>query len=276
MLTIIVPSKTERFLDNTIRDIQEKATGVVEIIVVLDGYDTERIEGVKYIVLEASSANQKRHGVNKAVKESKYEHIMVVDAHCMFDKGFDEVLIRDCEDNWVMIPRRKRLDAENWCLEIDERPPIDYEYWKYRDFKKGGLHGYKWDERTIARKDIMIDDSLHFQGSCYFMHKTFFNKMGFMQIEGYGGFTQEAEEIALTTWLNGGRVKVNKNTWYAHLHKGKRYGRMYKLNWEEKKAGDAYSYNKFVNENRKAFVELINKFMPLPNWKKDWEEKLNG
>jgi len=69
---------------------------------------------------------------------------------------------------------------------------------------------------------------------------------------------------------------VNKNCWYAHLHKGKKYGRMYDLNWEEKKAGDAYSYDFFVNQNREAFVALVEKFMPLPNFPKNWKDYLPG
>lgn len=276
--SIIIPSRQEKFLNHTIKDVLKNATGTIEVFPILDGYEPDELiedKRVKYIRLEPNSGMQKRHGINQAVSQSQYEHIMALDAHCMVARGFDSVLERDCEENWVMIPRRLRLDAENWCVQAyDGRPPIDYEYWKWQDFKKGGLHGYRWDSRTLERLHIPIDDSLHFQGSCYFMHKAFFNRMGFMHIEGYGGFTQEAEEIALTTWLNGGRVKVNKNTSYAHLHKGKKYGRMYKFNWEEKKAGDAYSYDLFVNKNRKAFAELINSFMPIPNWPEDWEKTL--
>lgn len=273
--TIIIPTKQEKFLNQTILDIVQKARSDIEIIAVLDGYDPdELISGVNYIRLPASDSNQMRHAINEAVKQAKYEHIMKIDAHCMLMEGFDTVLERDCEDDWVMVPRRLRLDANNWCLIEDERPPVDYEYWKYREFKKGGMHGYRWDSRTIERKDILIDDILDFQGSCYFMHKDWFNKMGFLKTEGFGGFGQESTEISLNTWFNGGRVKVNKQVWYAHLHKGKVYGRMYNLNWKEVRASEDYSYNYFVNDNREKFVELVNRFMPIPKWEKDWEKRL--
>ena len=277
MVTIIVPSRQEIFLNKTILDILNKAKGEIEVIPVLDRYEPEELVNdprVHYIRLTEGSGMQKRHGINLAVKQSQYEHIMVIDAHCIVGDGFDTILERDCQDNWVMIPRRLRLDADNWKVAEDGRPPVDYEYWKWRDFLGGALHGYRWDSRTLERMNIPIDDSLHFQGSCYFMHKDFFNKMGFMHIEGYGGFTQEAEEIDLTTWMNGGEVKINKNTWYAHLHKGKKWGRMYQFDDKEKKRGDAYSYDNFVNKNREAFIKLINKFMPLPNWKEDWVKYL--
>ena len=54
MLSVIIPSRNEKFLDNTIRDVLAKASGEVEVIPILDGYDTPRIEDprVKYIHFE--------------------------------------------------------------------------------------------------------------------------------------------------------------------------------------------------------------------------------
>ncbi len=39
MVTICIPSKTERFLKQTTRAVLEKATGEIEVIVILDGYN---------------------------------------------------------------------------------------------------------------------------------------------------------------------------------------------------------------------------------------------
>lgn len=279
MLSIIIPSKTEKFLNNTIEDVLKNATGDIEIIPVLDGYDTEKIKDnrVRYLELEKKPYTQKRHGINRAVNIARGEYIMSLDAHCMMAKGFDEQLIKDHQPNWVQIPRRHRLDAENWCLQaqIDKRPPIDYEYFMFEPIIKGrGLHGFKWDVRTLERINILIDDTIEFQGSCWFMTKEWFLKNGFMQIEGYTGWGQEAEEIGLTTWKNGGEVKTNKNTWYAHLHKGQKYGRMYFMSKEENEKSNNYSYNFWVKENRDFFISLIEKFSPLPKWPKDWKDKI--
>jgi glycosyltransferase involved in cell wall biosynthesis len=275
MLSILIPSKTEKYLDNTILDILKNARGEIEVIAILDGYDTERIqdERVKYIILEPSSSNHKRQGVNEAVKQSKGDYVMVLDAHCMVAEGFDVQLIKDHQPNWVQVPRRHRLDAENWCLQPqgDTRPPIDYEYLMWQGILDHAFHGYKWDSRTLERQDILIDDILTMQGSTWFMTKEWYNKMGFMDIR-YQGWGQEAEEISFTTWNNGGRVVVNKNTWYAHLHKGKKYGRMYKLNYDENKLSYAYAYNLWVMENKEFFIKLIEKFWPIPKWPINWKE----
>lgn len=282
-LTIIIPSRNEIFLKKTILDVLEKATGDIEVLPILDGYEPPQDEivvdpRVHYQRLPKQTYTQKRHGINLGVSLAKGEYVMSVDAHVMFAKGFDEQLIKDHQPNWVQVPRRHRLDAENWSLQPqgDNRPPIDYEYIMFNPLcvVGQGLHGFKWDAKTLAKMDVPIDDILTCQGSCWFMTKEWFNKMGFMQIEGYSGWGQEAEEICFTTWKNGGECKVNKNTWYAHLHKGQKYGRMYFLSSSDNNKCYAYSYNLWLNENKEFFIKLIDKFMPLPGWPKDWKEKL--
>jgi len=274
ILSVIIPSRCELFLDKTIKDVLEKATGEIEIIPVLDGYDCPRIEDprVKYIHFEKGKG--KRQGINEAVRQSKGNYVMSLDAHCMMAKGFDTQLTKDHKPNWVQVPRRHRLDAENWCLQPqgDKRPPIDYEYLMFPpNFNPVCFHGFKWDARTLERWNILIDDTIEIQGSCWFMEKEWFNKMGFMDLK-YQGWGQEGEEVSFTTWTNGGEVKTNKNTWYAHLHKGQKYGRMYFLDKEMCKRSYEYSYERWRKDPK--FHELINKFMPLPKWPSNWRELL--
>jgi hypothetical protein len=299
MLSIVIPSRNEKFLKKTIEDVLEKATGEVEVFPVLDGYDIPNEEivvdpRVEYVSLEKNAFTQKRHGINKVINElSSGEYVMSLDAHCMMAPGFDTQLAKDHEPNWVQIPRRHRLDADNWCLQpqSDNRPPIDYEYMMFplryhpmtgspqkpREPGKEhepALHGFKWDSRTLERWDIPIDDTMQFQGSCWFMTKDWFKKNGFMQIEGYTGWGQEAEEIGLTTWKNGGRVVTNKNTWYAHLHKGAQHGRMYYMSKRWITECNNFSYDFWVRKNKEFFISYINKFWPVPNWPENWQELL--
>jgi hypothetical protein len=281
-VSIIIPSKTEKFLEPTIRDVLKNAEGDIEIFPVLDGYDVPKEEfvddpRVHYLKLEPSTYTQKRHGVNLAVSKATGKYVMSLDAHCLVAKGFDKVLKEHHQSNWVQIPRRHRLDAEKWDLQIqcDSRPPIDYEYIIFHSLiKDRSIHGFKWDARTLERKDILIDDTIEFQGSCWFMTKDWFVKNGFMQVEGYRGWGQEAEEIGFTTWKNGGEVKTNKHTYYAHLHKGHKYGRMYYMSRDESRKSYAYSFNKWLIENKDFFIWLIGKFEPLPMWPKDWRDRL--
>jgi hypothetical protein len=140
--------------------------------------------------------------------------------------------------------------------------------------RENSLHGFKWDARTLERWDTPIDDILTFQGSCWFMTKDWFKQNGFMQIEGYTGWGQEAEELSFTTWKNGGEVKINKNTWYAHLHKGQKYGRMYWMSREENRKSYAYSYSQWMGVHKDFFISLLERFAPMPAWPPNWKEIL--
>jgi hypothetical protein len=95
-----------------------------------------------------------------------------------------------------------------------------------------------------------------------------------MQVEGYTGWGSEGEEIVLQTYKNDGRVVTNKNTWFAHLHKGKEYGRMYFLPKSEVRASVKYAYDYWVHKQRNFFVMFIEKFSPIPGWPHDWTKQL--
>lgn len=109
------------------------------------------------------------------------------------------------------------------------------------------------------------------------MHRSWFwGFLGGMSEVGYGTFTQEPQEIGMKTWLGGGAVKVNKKVWYAHLHKGRTYGRMYHQDRAEVVRGHNYSADYWMNnrwEKRIHDVEwLIDRFWPVPTWPVNWKE----
>ena len=260
-------------MQKTIDDITVKAQGDYEIICILDGYRPILKEHPNLVVIHHKESQGMRASVNSAARIANGEFLLKSDAHCMFAEGFDEILKEDCEEDWVVIPRRYSLDAEKWAISENGRM-VDYEYFIYpRKFNPIALHGFRWDERTGQQKDVLLDDTLTFQGSCWMMKKKHFERHGFLTIEGYHGLPQqEAEEIGLTTWMSGGRVAVNKKTWYAHFHKSGNRG--YFMSLQQARECYAFSYQHWVHEHKEGFIRLINQFWPLPNWPKDWEKKL--
>lgn len=291
-LSIVIPSRQPEYLQKTIDDILTKAEGEVEVVVVLDGYwpnpmlkDDKRVK----ILHQGTFHNNlgMRAAINNGVAISKGDYIMKCDEHVMFDTGFDVKLKADCEDDWVVVPRRYRLDADNWVLIEDGRPPIDYmilDYPYQRPYDKTcGLHGAEDRETAKKRADILVDDLMTMQGSCYFMSKKHWDKtIKRMEDENYGPFTQEAQEISNKTWLSGGRVVVNKKTWYAHLHKGtkgKGYGfstEQYKKHSEWNERGRIYCIEYWLNtkDYKYDFEWLINKFWPISGWPDNWKEQV--
>lgn len=299
-LSIIIPSRNERFLPNTISDLLDKARGDIEIIAILDGYWTvpnyfepQFIEHYKKMItdprvtlLHRGESQGMRPGINSAVAIAKGDYIMKIDAHCLLDEGYDVKLIADCEPNWVVIPRRKRLDAENWKIQEVGKPDIDYEYLSFpdnpADFGGAGLNGRIWIERILERKDkpeYDIDENMSFQGSCWFMPKAYFYELELMDHEKYGTFWNEAQEIGLKAWCSGGKVMSNKKTWYAHLHKGKTYGRGYKLDNRTVEQGAMFTNkwmrNKAWDKQTIPFAKFIEHFMPIPGWADNWQDEIN-
>jgi hypothetical protein len=227
-----------------------------------------------------------RAAINAGAAVATGKYLMKTDAHCMFGEGYDRILQESCEDNWVVIPPRYSLDAENWAIEQNGKPRRDYHYLCYPDPDKGhdaGMHGVEWWSRGRERSapEYDIDDNMSCQGSCWFMPKNYFdNHLHGLSEVGYGSFAQEFQEIGLKTWLGGGEVKVNKHTWYAHLHKGSRYGRMYEQSREDREAiirSHSWSSRYWMCnewENRIHDIDwLIDKFWPVPTWPEDWRTK---
>lgn len=279
-VSVVIPSRNEIFLYKTVCDILAKARGDIEVIVMLDGYypDAKEIitdNRVHYI--HRGESYGMRNGINTAVAVSTGKYIMKLDAHCMLDEGFDIKLKQDIEHDWVSVPTRKRLDAENWCLQEVDKPDINYMYLSFpddpADFGGAGLNGKVWDEKNKdpELKGKLIDDLMSAQGSCWFMHKDYFYKLELMDEDSYGHFWNEFQEIGLKCWLSGGRVIRNKKTWYAHLHKGKTYGRGYFLSKGSLTQGAEHTKKWMVfkeawDKQTLPIEYLITKFYPVPGW----------
>jgi hypothetical protein len=257
----------------------EKATGEIEVFPVLDGYSIPDEEVVKdprvtYVTLEKTGYMKKRHGINKIFNEyAKGEFFCWLDAHIMLSFGFDEELIRNSAWNKIQIPRRYRLDPLNWCIQKQHGKPdfIDYEHFLISGLVKHELHGFRSDDLTLSRLDLLEDDIQTCQGSFFFLERTWFKQMNFMDL-GYQGLGEEAEEVVLNTVYNGGLAKVNKKCWYAHLHKSKGSGgRGYHKDQTEAQRSYNYAWQKLVVDNKQKFIDHIKKFPVDPTYPNNWE-----
>ena len=283
MLSILIPARNEQFLQNTVDDILIKARGEVEVIVILDGYwpDPPLKDDPRVKIIHRGISLGMRNALNSGAAIAKGKYLAKCDAHIMFDEGFDVKLAADCEPNWISIPRRYALDPENWCRK--EKAPIDYLYIEAPG--SGGdnaLSGKVWKREEGLPE---IDDLATFQGSFWFMHRDYFYELGALDEEKYGTFRKDPQELSFKAWCSGGRVIRNKKTWYAHLYKGKKYGRGYSANKADFRKGDEYIKNWLTNSawderQTKPFRWMIEHFMPMPGWENyPWPEEgasLNG
>ena len=291
-VSIIIPGRNEGYMSRTVDEVFAKATGEFEVIVVMDGATTWPFpqERPNLIIINKERNEGMRPAINSAAKIATGKYLMKLDAHCAVGEGFDEILQKDFyRDNWIVVPRRYRLDGETWK---PVRRPVDYHYltcpWTHSHYF--AMHDLPWTRRTKERIDIPLDETMTFQGPCWFMSaNNFHNRLHGMQTEVYGNFCAESQELALKTWLGGGRVVVNKNTWYAHLSDYP--GRPHYVSAKEQELGWGNSA-RYWTENKwegriHDFDWLIERFWPLPTkgtlyygekypWPENWRDFYKG
>ena len=239
MLSIIIPSYKDPLLHRTIDSLLTGAEEEIEIIVVLDGYEplAPIIDDPRVRILRLSKNVGMRRAINAGVQASKGDYLMRTDEHAIFGPAYDRILTADCGENWIVTPRRYFLDAEKWT--VMDLPPVDYEKLCI-DRERNKFAGVPWKSRAEERKDIMIDETMAMQGSCWLMKRSWWDKViGELQTEGYGTHYQDSVEMVFKTWQAGGKLMVNKNTWHAHKHR--RFRRTHNYGGAQADASFAYS-----------------------------------
>jgi len=282
-VSIIIASAGELFLQRTVDGLLENCKGDIEILVFLDGRvaDPPLKEDPRVRVIGSKKRVGIWEAINTSVALSTGEYIMKVDGHCILDEGFDEKLKAHCEDNWVCIPRRYSLEGPTWTRGTKKTdymtitPPIEKpengpRFWEWGF---GGVRTKVPKERIIEGTEL--NETMTFQGSCWFMKKTFFNAIDGLTVPVSHWF--EGINISLKTWLSGGKVIRNKYTWYAHLHKGNQYGRGYYISRVERDIDKKTVIDFWMNNKWDKRIHelkwLIDRFSPdkWKNW--DWSAK---
>jgi glycosyltransferase involved in cell wall biosynthesis len=259
-LSVVIPSYKDPLLHKIIDDILLKSElgEEMEIIVVLDNYwPITPIKNDPHIKIIHLGTNRGMRGaINAGVAVSKGEYIMRADEHCMFGQGFDRIVLKDIKDNDIVTMRRYFLDPIKW--ELMDIPYVDYEKLVIQDGKK--FSAQRWRSRDEERKDIMYDETMAMQGSCWIMKRSWWDKVvGELQTEGYGPLIQDSHEMQFKAWKSGGRLMLNKNTWFAHKHRS--FARTHNNGSPENpaKCEDGYAYS--LSQNKDYYLNEI-----CPKW----------
>lgn len=215
MLSVIIPSYKDPLLWKTIDDIFNKAEGEIEIVVTFDGYWPTKFNDDPRIVYIHTKNNGMREAINRAVSVARGEYLMRTDEHCIFGQGFDRIITSEMEDNWIVVPRHYSLDSVKWevmgHVTDYNRLKIDETYPKFS--------GFRWPERNEERRKFLIDETMAMQGSVWFMPKKHWDTVIKDLDSAYGTHYQDSTEMIFKTWQAGGKMMVNKKTWFAHRHR---------------------------------------------------------
>lgn len=293
------------FTARTVQDILEHVEADTEVLVGLDGQwsnpgipQHDRVTIVYY----PESIGQ-RAMTNKLALLAKGKYVMKVDAHCAFDQGFDRKMLeafKEVGDDVTLVPTMKNLWAFDWkcdsCDWTKYQGPTPEKCEKCggtvsRDMKwigkpRPNSNSYCFDsephfqyfnaytKRPEVRKQVAetgYSETMSLQGSCFMATKEKYFELKLCDAD-LGNWGNQGIEVAVKTWLSGGRVLVNHKTWYAHMFRtqGGDFGFPYKLSGNEvartkEKVKDLFFNNKWDKQVRKLSW-LLERFWPVSGW----------
>lgn len=307
-LSIVIPARNEMFLKRTVEEIIKNMRGdKTEIIAICDGNwpDPPLDDHPKVTLIHHSVSVGQRAAANEAAKLSRAKYIMKVDAHCSFDEGFDVKMMSMMQDNWTVVPIMRNLHAFDWrcnkCGDTRYQGPtptncpkcdntIDFE----KDIKwigKGNPQStsYCFDpephfqyfvdfksrpEYKESRNKTSMTETMSLQGSCFMCTRDKWFELELCD-ETFGSWGSQGIEVAVKTWLSGGRVLCNHTTWYSHMFRtqGGDFGFPWPCSGRQVSHAKKYAKDLFFNNKwPKAIYPLswlIEKFWPVQGWKQE-------
>jgi glycosyltransferase involved in cell wall biosynthesis len=296
-LSVLIPSRNEMFLSKTVECLLKNIRGNTEVIVVLDGEwaDPAIPDDKRVTLIYNSESIGQRAATNQAARLSSAKYVMKVDAHCDFDEGFDVKLMADMQEDWTVVPVMFNHHAFDWlCTSCKNRlyqgptplkcakcggKMVKDMIWQRRPSRRNEfyrfdttLHFQYWSDRKRDPKaQTPIAENLSLQGSCFMVTRKKYWELN-LNDEAFGSWGQQGSEVALKTWLSGGKVMLNKKTWYSHLFRtqGGDFGFPYPQSGSKQEYARKYCRELFFNNRYKNQIYplswLIEKFKPIPEW----------
>ena len=307
-LSILIPARNEMFLARTIESILENIEADAEIIAVLDGAWTDPAipQHERVNIIHVSESIGQRAATNLAAKLSKAKYVMKMDAHCSFDKGFDRKMIEGMKDNWTMVPTMRNLWAYSWkcykcgwkkyqgptpekCPDCGRSHRIHRKMmWVGKERPQSNSYCFdadphfqyfrEYNKRPEVRKQAAetgFTETMSLQGSCFMVTRDKYWELE-MCDEKAGSWGNQGIEVALSTWLSGGKVMVNTNTWYSHMFRtqGGDFSFPYPQSGRGVQQTKKYIKNKFWDFKHPKQIYpvswLVKRFWPVGNY---WTEE---
>jgi glycosyltransferase involved in cell wall biosynthesis len=257
-ISVVIPSHNEIYLQKTIDSLLDNS-GIgdqLEIIPVLDGYwPSVPLKNDKRVkVLHLGKNGGMKNAINKGMAIATGKYVARLDEHCMFSKDWDKILLADITDTDLWTLRRKKLDPVNWKV-MTEMRDIDYEKLLIRE-NPTKFTGVEWISRKMEREDIMIDETGFIQGSFVVMSKKLWDEV-VVELDDVakGPLYSDQLEMAMKIWQNGGRIMVNKKTWFGH--KDRSFKRTHSYGGEEARI----AWQNAVDEYKDYYYKVI-----VPKW----------
>jgi hypothetical protein len=125
-----------------------------------------------------------------------------------------------------------------------------------------------------------LNETMSLQGSCFMTTRDKYFELNLCD-EAFGSWGSQGLEVAIKTWLSGGRVVCNKKTWYGHMFRtqGEEFGFPYPLSGRQvsraKQMAKEIFFNNKWEKQIKPLSWLLNRFWPVPGWTDEEREAVN-
>lgn len=300
MLSILIPARNEEWVSHTVEDILKNRRGKTEIIVGLDGAwtapDTPGIPDHPDVrIVYVSPSRGQRGMTNLLCKLSKAKYVAKCDAHIAFDEGFDVKLMEAMKDHddWTIAPAMKNLWVFDWECEacghrVFQNPiPKVCEKCQSDKLKRTMVWlpnphrptstaylfdtepHFQYDSVQKRRQTQDVDETMSLQGSFFMLTREKYWELGVCSEE-FGSWGSQGIEVAVKTWLSGGKVMTHRLTWYAHLFRTGDFGFPYPNPQSKVSAAKKHARNLFFGNRwplqKYPLSWLLERFWPVTGW----------
>lgn len=223
-LSCVLPGYKDPYHEKTVRSLLDKSGlgDALEIISVFDGFwpSWELVSDPRRKIVHLGKNRGMRGAINAGVAISRGDFFARIDEHCDFGQDWDKILTDACKENEIMTAKRFFLNPEKWEVMPDE--PVEHEKLTIQNVSETvrKFAGKRWRERDDKQKDVPISEMTAMQGSMWIANREFFLKtVGKLKTDIFGPLIQDSVEVCFEYWKVGGRLMLNKNTWFAHKHR---------------------------------------------------------
>src|SRR3990167_4680065 len=234
-ISILIPSRSEVYLQQTVDDVFKHAEGEIEILIGMDGggsdlsFDKPLHEvKPKTNVFFSTEPIGQRKMMNVLAKNATGDYLMKLDAHCSLSQGFDVAMLKDIEPDSVIVPALGKLNVKNWTI-----PPTP--------LNSNFVLNTNLEFHYAPNIPELVHETMTIQGSGFMVSRENYWKWNLCD-EVFGSWGMGGAEVALKTWLLGGRVLSTKNAFMGHWFRMPEDG------------GDGFPYERDMKQVNHAFA----------------------
>jgi len=189
LVSVIISDLFEKYLPETLANLNETADGPIEIIVKTD-----------------DNSLGMRHCLNRAAEEAKGEFLFKLDGHCIMSPHWDTIMKDTCGENDMVVSRIKPITERTWKI-VEDR---GFDFVTVNpDLSIIECGNFVQDDPDVAETMASI-------GCGFMVRKNRFMELE-MNWEQLGRYGNLGVEWALKIWLSGGRLLVNRGVTCGHL-----------------------------------------------------------